>query len=141
MLYKEMRASLKAEGVKPIPLKNTEMYELYIKVNPDYDGGEPELPTVTELPVSDGWTYIGAGDEPPHMICFMGKQNFVRGQLTQVADKEVLAKLENNHCFIKGEYNMDDAFKADKAAAKVVQLKREEDVKTQIHMERANRKG
>jgi len=40
------------------------------------------------------FTYIGGGEGSPHVINFMGKQKFVRGQLTEVTDPEVLAKLD-----------------------------------------------
>ena len=154
MKYKQMRRQLKEKGVKPIPLKNTEMYELYIKEFPDYDGGDPgqslavkndktevgNKDNTVKLVSSNIYTYIGSGDTPPHMITFMGIQNFVRGEATEVTDELVLSKIVNHKSFVKGKYDMEKAFEADKIEAKKSQNQRDEDVKFQIEMERKNKR-
>ena len=49
------------------------------------------------------YTYVGGGESSPIKIKFMGKQEFIRGRATEVTDPIILAKIINNHCFIKGE--------------------------------------
>lgn len=89
----------------------------------------------------DVYTYVGAGDTPPHMIKFLGIQNFIRGQATVVTHPEVLDKIKNHPCFVKGEADQDVMFASDEAAAKEAQDRRDEDVKIQIDMDRVNNRG
>lgn len=87
------------------------------------------------------YTYVGFGDTPPHMIKFMGLQNFIRGQATTVTRIDVLEKIKNHKCFVKGEVDPDVLFGNDKVAAAKAQFRRDEDMKLQIVMDRKNRKG
>lgn len=49
------------------------------------------------------YTYVGKGESSPQRINFIGRQEFVRGRAVEVTDELVLAKIENNPTFIKGE--------------------------------------
>jgi len=137
MDIKKMREELESV-VDTVPRKNDDVVKLY---NEKFSDDEKAENVVSIIEKDNQYTYIGAGDTPPHMICFMGIQNFVRGELTTVTDHDVLAKIAGNQCFVKGVYDMDEAFEADKEAKKKVELQQEEDVKTQIYMDRENRKG
>jgi hypothetical protein len=99
---------------------------------------DAEIPPI-RLASTNEWTYIGAGDEPPHMINFMGMQKFVRGQATSVSNPLVIEKIKSHRCFVKGSVDPEVLFTNDEKAKKEVELKREEDVKIQIMAERANR--
>ena len=138
MQYKEMRAQLKEKGLKPIPLKNTEMYQLYLKTFPDYEGSEPAVQTEVAK-VGNEYTYIGFGDEPPPVIKFMGLQVFTRGIPTMVTNAEVLAKIGTNRSFVKGKVDGERIVEQDELAKKRCEKIREEDTKIQIMSERKNR--
>jgi len=63
------------------------------------------------------FTYIGGGEGSPHVINFMGKQKFVRGQLTEVTDPVVLAKLDGGVAtIIEGSANAETLHKIDSEA-------------------------
>lgn len=48
--------------------------------------------------------YIGMGDSPPQNIVFMGRVSFVlNGEPVEVTDKELVAKLKYNPCFVSEE--------------------------------------
>jgi hypothetical protein len=160
MEYKEMRAELKEAGVKPVPLKNTEMYQLYIKENPDYDGGEPGggklkdmdmnpagfiqdiSPKVTDnqiVEAGEEYTYIGVGETPPQITKYMGIQTFTRGIPVMVTDKRILARIAGNASFVKGKVDGEVLIEQDELAKKRCDKIREEDTKIQIMCDRANR--
>lgn len=135
MQVKEMREFL-TDKVDTVPRKNEDVITMYNEKCAD------DVPRETTKVAADGeeWTYVGFGDTPPHMVNFMGMQVFVRGQPVMVTDERVLAKIDNR-CFVRGKANMEEAYASDELAAKRVQKQREEDVKTQIIVDRANRKG
>jgi hypothetical protein len=72
------------------------------------------------------YTYVGGGEDSPRVVNFMGLQEFVRGEATEVTDSMVLAKIKNHPCFIQGEadqkalhtYDMDEKKKADEQRKK-----------------------
>lgn len=49
------------------------------------------------------YTYIGGGDTPPRITNFMGKQEFIIGEPTEVTDPQLLVILEKHRSFKKGE--------------------------------------
>lgn len=63
---------------------------------------QPEQDPSAEGQGARAFTYIGAGDSSPYVINLMGKQKFVRGQLTEVTDPALLAKLPGMSTFIEG---------------------------------------
>lgn len=140
MQVKEMREILKTQ-VESIPRSNIDVVKLYNKLN-DADHPVPEQP-VQEQSVERGeeYTYIGSGDTPPHMIKYMSIQTFVRGNPVRVTDPRVLAKIATNRSFVKGKADMEKVFEQDEIAAKRAQKQREEDLKTQIAVERQNRRA
>lgn len=145
MNVKEMREYLK-DKVATVPRSNKDVELLYRKMN-----GLEVQEMVQDVPreaiepkaVSTGeeWTYVGWGDTPPHMIKFMGIQNFIRGTPVKVTDPRVLEKIKDNRSFVKGAVDMDKIFEQDELAAKKAQKQREEDQKIQIMVERENRKA
>lgn len=135
MQVKQMREYLK-DKVETVPRSNTDVELLYRKMSGTEASNEPNLPDAGDI-----YTYIGYGDTPPHTIKFMGIQHFIRGVATKVTDPRVLAKIGGNRSFVKGEADMDKVFAEDELWAKRVQKQREEDVKTQIAIERQNRKS
>lgn len=64
------------------------------------------------------YTYIGAGASSPEFIKFMDRQEFVKGQPTEVTDGVVLAKLQNHPCFVKGEADKKAVAQAEADAVK-----------------------
>lgn len=137
MDIKKMRDELKGI-VDTVPRKNEDVVKLY---NEKFSGDEKAENVVSIIAKDNEYTYIGAGDEPPHMIDFMGLQKFIRGELTEVTNPLVLSKISGNKCFVKGAYDKEKLFANDKEAKKEADLQREEDTKTQIYFERQNRKG
>lgn len=74
------------------------------------------------------YTYIGGGADAPQLINFMGKQEFMIGDPTEVTDPEVLAKIGGNQCFVEGEADRKEIIKEakkaqEKAAAQLVEDK------------------
>lgn len=74
------------------------------------------------------FTYIGAGENSPYVINFMGKQRFTRGQLTEVTDPELLAKLPGIATFVEGPADAETLHKIDTEAKEAADLKRAEDL-------------
>lgn len=75
----------------------------------------------TVKPVGITYTYVGGGEASPHVINFMGKQRFVRGEPVEITDPILLQKLANHPCFVDGEIDPKqlheyDAEEAEKAA-------------------------
>lgn len=74
------------------------------------------------------FTYIGGGESSPHVINFMGKQKFVRGQLTEVTDPVVLAKLDGGvSTIIEGEVDAEILHKIDSDAKEAADAIRSSD--------------
>ena len=82
------------------------------------------------------YTYVGAGDAPPHVINFMGKQEFVRGEAVEVTDPVLLAKIVNNASFVKGSVDPKTLYKADAEAAKKAEEQRKADAKTHAEFQK-----
>lgn len=74
-----------------------------------------------------GYTYIGGGEDSPRVINFMGKQKFVRGELTTVTDPEVLAKLDGASTFVKGKADQETLHRIDEDAKAEADLQRAQD--------------
>ena len=141
MKVKDMREFL-TDKVDVVPRKNEDVIAMYDEKMGDTTGLEMAVSKESNIEqTGEEYTYVGYGDTPPHMIKFMGIQMFVRGQSVRVTDERVLAKIGTNRSFVKGKADMEEVFKQDEVAAKRAEKQREEDVKTQIMVERANRKG
>ena len=86
MEVKEMRSKLK-DVVDVVPQKNVDVIKLY---NEKFDANEvaEEVVQLVKLVKDNVYTYVGAGDEPPGMIKFMGIQVFMRGQSLPPATSE-----------------------------------------------------
>ena len=84
------------------------------------------------------FTYVGGGADSPSVINFMGRQEFVRGEATEVTDKIVLNKIKNCPTFVEGEVSQKDLSENDKAAAKKEAKQKEEDKKTNAKAKKAN---
>jgi len=125
----DMRAALKEAG-KDVPRSNEDVEKAYLEM------------TVEDRPKPEGElvTYIGSGDEPPHMIDFMGRQKFVRGQSILVTDPVVLAKIPTHKCFVFGEVNQDELFKQDDLAKKRAAKQRQLDAEKQAEAILRNKK-
>lgn len=137
MEVKEMRVKLK-DVMDIVPRSNEDVVKAY---NEKFlDTVDPEVVETKELSTNQ-WTYIGAGDSPPHLIKFMGIQVFMRGQPTTVTDPLVLEKIKNNHCFVKGEIDKEEMYANDELEKKRAEKRREEDLKLQIEVERQYRKA
>jgi hypothetical protein len=146
---KKMRESLRAKGIKP-KQKNEEMIAQYNEEFPNEISIHSEVndPTSFEakqplklVPSDNEYTYVGAGDTPPHMIKFMGIQVFTRGQLTKVTNPRVLAKIDGNPSFVKGAVTQEFLYENDEKAAAEAKRQRESDQELQILIERENRKA
>jgi hypothetical protein len=149
MEVKEMREILKPM-VETVPRKNEDVIKLYNEKFPNEISIHSEVndPTSFEakqplklVPSDNEYTYIGAGDTPPHMIKFMGLQVFTRGQLTKVTNPIVLEKIKDNRCFVKGAVSQEVLYENDEKAAAEAKRQRESDQELQILVERENRKA
>jgi len=133
MEIKAMRETLKEKGYR-VPRSNEDVEKSY---NKHFTQTYLDEPIVIQKNI---YTYVGAGDEPPHMVNFMGRQKFVRGQAVEVADPEVLAKIDKNRCFVRGEVDPEQMFASDKIEKKKADEQRKMDFATNIAAQRANRK-
>jgi hypothetical protein len=79
-------------------------------------------------PAGHMFTYVGKGEGSPHVITLMGKQRFVRGQLTEVTDPELLAKLPGLQTFVEGPADMELLHEMDSKAKEEADKKRAEDI-------------
>jgi hypothetical protein len=146
---KEMRQALRDAG-KHVPRSNEDLEKAY---NEAFSRGEvmdkpiaqvepPLLPeeepktNIVKLASDNVWTYIGAGDTPPHMINFMGMEKFIRGQAKEVTNPKVIEKMLVSPCFVKGKVDQDLLFARDEEARQKAEKQREEDLKLQIEIER-----
>jgi len=64
---------------------------------------EEDTKPATKSEKGVGFTYVGAGEESPARIKFMGKQDFVLGRYTIVTDLKLIEKLTGNPAFVKGK--------------------------------------
>lgn len=135
MNTKEMREILKPL-VDILPRSNEDLIKLY---NQKFGGEVPQSPI--KLVQKNIYTYVGSGDTPPHMTKFMGIQVFVRGQPTEVTDPLILSKITTHSCFVKGEANLDLMHENDEKERKLAEHQVEEDQKTQIAVDRQNRRA
>lgn len=70
------------------------------------------------------FTYVGAGDSSSYVINLMGKQTFRRGELTEVTDPELLAKLPGIPTFVEGEADAETLHKIDQEGKEAVERQR-----------------
>lgn len=133
MEIKDMREVLK-DVVDVVPRKNDDVEKLYNEKFSD----SSKTSNVVEL-TKNIYTYVGKGPTPPPVIKYLGIQSFTRGVATEVTDPRVLAEIDGNASFVKGSVDPDVLIENDEKANARVQFLREEDVKIQIAVERANR--
>lgn len=119
-------------------LKNINTGEGYEEPKGEIEKVIPTEDSVVKLVSSNVYTYIGAGDEPPHMINYMGIQKFVRGQAIEVSPN-VAEKIRNHRCFVKGEVDQESMFKNDELEKAKVSLQRKEDELTDAKTKLLNR--
>lgn len=131
MEAKEMRKALKEAGIT-CPVSNKDVEIAYSKnfkpkeavtdavLNESY-AAETGTTSPAKLVPRETYTYIGTGANPPHLVNFMGMQNFVRGQETEVTNEKVLAKIKNSPCFVKGACDQDQMFIDDAIAKKLAE--------------------
>lgn len=74
------------------------------------------------------YTYIGGGDDSPQIITFMGKQDFMIGEETEVTDTSILKKIKNHPCFKEGKADRKEIMAKAKAAKKAADEQRKEDL-------------
>jgi len=77
------------------------------------------------------FTYVGAGEDSPRKINFMGKQTFVRGEATEVFDQNLIDKLIGNPTFVEGEADADTIAQIEEDAKEEADLKRLENIRIQ----------
>jgi len=144
MEVKQMREVLKDAGVNPVPRSNKDVIALYNQKFSQTDIEDvvekTEEKVVSIESTGRTFTYIGSGDEPPHLINFMGMQKFVRGQATKVSNPLVLAKISNNSAFVSGKIDSDLMFTRDEAEKKKANDQREKDRVMNERCELANKK-
>lgn len=75
------------------------------------------------------FTYIGAGEDSPRVINFMGKQRFVRGDETEVFDPDLIAKLKDNPTFVEGKADQEVLHRIDEEGKTEADLQRKSDRK------------
>ena len=78
------------------------------------------------------FTYVGAGQSPPPVINFMGKEEFVRGEGKVVTNTEVLHKLRNHPCFINGVVSQKELYQRDKEASVIAEKNQQRDKKMNV---------
>lgn len=75
------------------------------------------------------YTYVGAGEDSPRIIVFMGKQKFIRGEAVKVTDPVLLRKIVGNPSFVEGEVKQEMLHEMDDTAKKEADEQRREDKK------------
>lgn len=73
------------------------------------------------------FTYVGGGYNSPQIINFMGRQEFVRGKLTEVTDPYLLAKLPGVTTFVEGTADAELIHKIDQEGNSHYNKQRKED--------------
>ena len=86
------------------------------------------------------YTYIGGGEDSPGMIKFMGIQDFLLGEATEVTNERVLKKIAGNPCFVKGAVDRKEIFENADKAKKKADKRRAEDRAITARL-KANNKG
>ena len=76
---------------------------------------------------TETYTYIGGGESSPEVINFMGKQEFVLGEETEVTNMDVLKKIKGNMSFVKGSVERAVISEQKKEAKKKADARREDD--------------
>lgn len=98
----------------------------------------PKVPKVKTI----GYTYIGGGESPPMITKFMGKIDFMLGEVTEVPDTEenamILQKLEGNPTFVKGKVDKKVVIDLQLAAQDKADTQRKEDKQTNARANRRN---
>ncbi len=132
MDIKEIRDALKGV-VDTVPRSNEDAEELYNEIMKSESDAEPKSKNI--------YTYVGYGDEPPQITNFMGRQTFVRGIAAEVTDPLILSKIDGNMSFIKGKCEPAHLLENDLKEKAKANAQIEEDQKTQIEVERRQRKA
>lgn len=94
------------------------------EVAPDAKAGEQPPASGAKI-----FTYVGAGEDPPRKINFLGLQEFIRGKAVEVTHPTVLGKLQGHPCFVEGEVEMEDLHDQDEEAMGLADAKRKQDLK------------
>jgi len=95
--------------------------------------------SIVKLASTNIYTYIGSGDEPPHMINFMGMQKFIRGQAVEVKNPVVIDKINSHRCFVKGKVDQEKLFESDEKEKARADEQRNIDQQTQARIDRVNK--
>ena len=86
------------------------------------------------------FTYKGSGATPPHKIKFMGKVDFIRGQVTDIIDNKqndlILFKLQNHPCFVEGSIDEMEMIKADAKEQERADRIKKEDMQIDANLKR-----
>lgn len=143
MNTKKMREIIREANLTP-PRANVDMVKFYKETfnQPKIKTEDkPDKKVLSIVPADNEYTYIGSGSEPPHMINFMGMQKFFRGDLTIVSHPDVLAKIKNHPCFVKGAYDKQNLFDNDEKAKKKADDQWFKDAQIQKETDRKMRVG
>lgn len=73
------------------------------------------------------YTYIGGGEDAPQMTNFMGLQEFIIGEETEVTNQTVLAKIRSNPTFVEGTVERKKIFTDAKQAKEKADAQRTDD--------------
>ncbi len=76
------------------------------------------------------FTYIGGGDSSPYVINLMGLQKFVRGEMTEVTNPVLLAKLPGMSTFVEGSASPEVLHKIDQEGKEHYDKQRQADLAT-----------
>lgn len=85
------------------------------------------------------YTYIGGGDGSPYVITLMGKQKFVRGELTEVTDPEILAKIDGIPTFVEGKADAATLHQIDQEGKEAMEAQRAQDLITNARYTKKHR--
>ena len=90
---------------------------------------EDSVEDIEEIKEQKGrhFTYTGAGADSPYVITLMGKQKFVRGELTLVTDPELLMKLPGITTFVEGKVDQETLHQIDQEGKADFERRRAED--------------
>lgn len=157
MEIKKMRQVLR-DAEQPVPRSNADVMPAYydylnslkgedaepqesnvIEGSAHVDAEVPAVSPVVKLVADNIYTYIGSGDEPPHMINFMGLQKFIRGQAVEVTNPVVIGKIGSHRCFVKGKIDQEKLFENDEKEKIRADEQRKTDQQTQAMIDRVNK--
>lgn len=86
-------------------------------------------------------TYVGAGEDSPRVINFMGIHKFVRGKAQQISDEFLLSKIRGNPTFVEGTVDEELLHEIDEEASADAKAQKASDAKVNTAYNKKYKQG